>query len=146
MCTSKHEKGLVKIPLLFLVLSFFPCICTSSPSLLCMQKVDLGRVATSMYLLRLPRMKEIVGKNFSNFKQHAIDPLTVPFRHDAAREEERLETLQASLEQRAKLREEREKKKKNEEKKRMEKQNSLYSKSTMKNSGRTKAEKRKARR
>ncbi|PHJ23668.1 dead deah box helicase domain-containing protein [Cystoisospora suis] len=113
--------------------------------LLPFSKLDLGRVATSMYLLRLPRMKEIVGKNFSNFKQHAIDPLTVPFRHDAAREEERLETLQASLEQRAKLREEREKKK-NEEKKRMEKQNSLYSKSTMKNSGRTKAEKRKARR
>lgn len=105
-------------------------------------------MATSLCLLRLPRMKEIVGKNFSNFKQHAVDPLTVPFKRDPAREEERLETLQASLDQRAKLKEEREKKKRNEEKKKTERQrNSVYSQSMLKASGRrTKAEKRRARR
>ena len=53
------------------------------------KEVDLGDVATSFAVLRIPRVKEILGKKMANFTAHAIKPDDVPF-SDSAREKARL--------------------------------------------------------
>merc|ERR1719433_1167653 len=55
--------------------------------------LDLGGVATCYCLLRLPRIKEILGRKINNFEQSEIDPATVPFR-DKNQERERQVRLQ----------------------------------------------------
>ncbi|KEP62006.1 UNVERIFIED_CONTAM: DEAD/DEAH box helicase domain-containing protein [Hammondia hammondi] len=110
--------------------------------LLPFQSLDLGRLATAFALLRLPRMKEIVGRRISNFTQSAADPLKIPFRFDSAREAERLAGLSEALEQRAKRHTERERKRENARKK----QNEKEARADLRNPHRTKAEKRKVKR
>ncbi|EAS01115.2 DEAD-box ATP-dependent RNA helicase (macronuclear) [Tetrahymena thermophila SB210] len=41
--------------------------------------LDIGWVARSFFLLRLPRIKEILSKHIKNFHQSEIDPDTIPF-------------------------------------------------------------------
>lgn len=55
--------------------------------------LDLGGMATCYCLLRLPRIKEILGRKIKNFEQSEIDPATVPFR-DKNQERERQVRLQ----------------------------------------------------
>nr|PIM02382.1 DEAD/DEAH box helicase domain-containing protein [Toxoplasma gondii COUG] len=110
--------------------------------LLPFQNLDLGRLATAFALLRLPRMKEIVGRRISNFTQSAADPLKIPFRFDSAREAERLAGLSDALEQRAKRHTERERRRENARKKQSEKE----ARADLRNPHRTKAEKRKVKR
>lgn len=57
--------------------------------------LDLGSLATSFCLLRLPRIKEILGKRIEHFEQSAVKPSTVPFTNKK-QEQRRLEALQAS--------------------------------------------------
>ncbi|KRX10171.1 P-loop containing nucleoside triphosphate hydrolase [Pseudocohnilembus persalinus] len=44
------------------------------------QKLDIGHVANSFFLFRLPRIKEILGKSITNFKQQDIDLSQIPFK------------------------------------------------------------------
>lgn len=60
--------------------------------------LDLGSLATGYCLLRLPRMKEILGKKIKGFEQSKIDPLTVPF-PNKAQEKLRQEKLQQQQEE-----------------------------------------------
>eukprot|EP00747_Dinoflagellata_sp_TGD_P165146 gnl/TRDRNA2_/TRDRNA2_186034_c0_seq1.p1 gnl/TRDRNA2_/TRDRNA2_186034_c0~~gnl/TRDRNA2_/TRDRNA2_186034_c0_seq1.p1 ORF type:complete len:722 (+),score=154.79 gnl/TRDRNA2_/TRDRNA2_186034_c0_seq1:84-2249(+) len=62
------------------------------------RKLDLGAVATSFCLLRMPRLKEILGQKVKNFEQSEVHPDTVPFR-DKAQEAQRQEKLQKQLTQ-----------------------------------------------
>lgn len=90
------------------------------------KQLDLGGVATSYCLLRLPRIKEILGKKIKNFEQSKIDPATVPFR-DRNQERERQMKLQKWREEAAanekseaeKARDERRKKRKEEKEKKL---------------------------
>ena len=41
--------------------------------------LDIGRVAYSFFLLRIPRIKEILGKSIASFEQHPTDPNEVPW-------------------------------------------------------------------
>jgi len=66
------------------------------PYLFPFKSLDLGALATGFGLLRLPRMKEILGRNIRNFQQSPVDPLSVPFR-DKKQEKQR----QAKLQQQA---------------------------------------------
>merc|ERR1712070_156114 len=63
-----------------------------------MAKLDIGRLATGYCLLRLPRIKEIMGKHIEHFQQSPIDPKTVPLRNKK-QEKQRQERLQQQLEQ-----------------------------------------------
>ena len=76
-----------------------------------LQRLNLGRLATAMRLLRIPRMREIVGKSVKDFKQSDIDPATIPFKNDEAREKERQEQLHQLHAKREEQRKAREKKK-----------------------------------
>jgi len=60
--------------------------------------LDLGSLATGFCLLRLPRMKEILGKKISNFEQSPVNPETVPFKNKA-QEKLRKEKLQQKQEE-----------------------------------------------
>lgn len=51
------------------------------------RSLDLGALATGFCLLRLPRMKEILGRKIKHFQQSPVDPALVPFRD---RKQERL--------------------------------------------------------
>ena len=62
-------------------------------------ELDLGGVATSMGLLRLPRMKEILSKKINNFVQSEVDPDTIPFK-DKVREQRRQERMKKEKEER----------------------------------------------
>lgn len=62
--------------------------------------LDLGGLATGFCLLRLPRIKEIVGRKIRNFQQSEIHPASVPFR-DRAQERLRQETLTRKQEEAA---------------------------------------------
>jgi ATP-dependent RNA helicase DDX55/SPB4 len=55
--------------------------------------LELGGLATQMGLLRLPRMKEILGRKIQGFRQSDVDPLTVPFQNKK-REKQRKTQLQ----------------------------------------------------
>ena len=52
------------------------------------KEVDLGDVATSFAVLRIPRVKEILGKKLENFVAHAVKPDDVKF-SDPVREKAR---------------------------------------------------------
>jgi hypothetical protein len=45
------------------------------------KKLDIGNVANSFFLLRLPRIKEILGRKIEHFEQSEIDPSTIPFKN-----------------------------------------------------------------
>ncbi|XP_026193618.1 DEAD-box ATP-dependent RNA helicase 18 [Cyclospora cayetanensis] len=79
-------------------------------------QLNLGRLGMSMRLLRLPRMREIVGKSLKDFVQSDIDPATVPFKHDERRERERQQQLEQLFAKREQLKHAREKKKLQEQK------------------------------
>lgn len=57
------------------------------------KRLELGPLATGFNLLRLPRMKEILGRQIRNFTQSDVDPSTVPFK-DKSQEKVRLEKLE----------------------------------------------------
>jgi len=90
------------------------------------KRLDLGGMATCYCLLRLPRIKEILGRKIHNFEQSAMDPATVPFR-DKNQERERQLRLQKWREEAAaneksqaeQAREERRKQRKEEKEKRL---------------------------
>jgi len=42
--------------------------------------LDIGNLANSFFLLRIPRVKEILGKTVSNFTPSEIDPNTLAFK------------------------------------------------------------------
>jgi len=67
------------------------------PFLFPFKELDLGGVARGFCLLRLPRMKEILGKRIGGFVQSDINPMTVPFR-SKAQEKQRQETLKRKRE------------------------------------------------
>lgn len=48
-------------------------------------ELEVGELASSLALLRIPRVKEILGKHIQGFVQSAVDPKSVPFK-DKARE------------------------------------------------------------
>lgn len=56
------------------------------------KELDLGRVAQSFGVLRVPRVKEILGKKIENFEQSSICPDDVKF-SDPKKEEERMKEL-----------------------------------------------------
>ena len=41
--------------------------------------MDLGNAANSFFLLRIPRIKEILSKKIHNFSQSDINPETISF-------------------------------------------------------------------
>jgi len=57
-----------------------------------MKELDIGRVAQSFGVLRIPRVKEILGKKIENFQQSQIAPDDVKF-SDPKKEEERQKEL-----------------------------------------------------
>jgi len=52
----------------------------------------LGVLARSFCLLRIPRVKEILGKQIEGFTQSSVDPETIPYK-DSGKEAKRLEAL-----------------------------------------------------
>lgn len=44
------------------------------------KNMDLGSVAKSFFLLRIPRIKEILGKKIQNFVPSEIDPNSIKFK------------------------------------------------------------------
>merc|ERR1719188_2458788 len=62
--------------------------------------LDLGALATGFCLLRLPRIKEILGRKIRGFQQSEVDPATVPFTAKA-QEKLRQEKLRKAREERA---------------------------------------------
>jgi len=43
------------------------------------KNVDLGMIAYSFFLFRIPRVKEILGKSIASFKQSQIDIESIPW-------------------------------------------------------------------
>lgn len=43
------------------------------------KNIDIGQIANSFYLFRIPRVKEIIGKNITSFQQHQIDIDNIPW-------------------------------------------------------------------
>merc|ERR1719506_2904526 len=70
--------------------------------------LDLGGLATQLGLLRLPRMKEILGRKIKGFTASDVHPITVPFLN-RKREKQRQEQLKVDLAKREEERAEREK-------------------------------------
>ncbi|KAF4668670.1 ATP-dependent RNA helicase ddx55, partial [Perkinsus olseni] len=71
------------------------------------KELDLGDVATSFSLLRLPRVKEIMGRQIANFVQSDVAPDSVAY-SDATKEaarQERLKKVEIEREERKKRRE-----------------------------------------
>jgi len=62
--------------------------------------MDLGGLATGYCLLRIPRIKEILGKKIANFERSSVDPASVPFRNKA-HEKQRQAKLKEEQEQKA---------------------------------------------
>mmetsp|Transcript_28540 Transcript_28540/g.94693 ORF Transcript_28540/g.94693 Transcript_28540/m.94693 type:complete len:715 (-) Transcript_28540:91-2235(-) len=50
------------------------------PYLFPFKALDMGGLATTFCMLRMPRMKEILGKKIKGFEQSAIHPESVPFK------------------------------------------------------------------
>ena len=70
-------------------------------------KVNIGLLANSFGLLKLPRVKEIRGKMIADFQTHKMDYFTIPF-PDAKTEADRQEKLEGQMELINKIRAERE--------------------------------------
>jgi len=70
--------------------------------------LDLGGLATQLGLLRLPRMKEILGRKIKGFTASDVHPITVPFLN-RKREKQRQEQLKVDLAKREEELAEREK-------------------------------------
>ncbi|CAE7874379.1 DDX55 [Symbiodinium microadriaticum] len=51
------------------------------PYLFPFKSLDIGSLATGYCLLRLPRIKEILGKHVKGFQQSDVNPTEVPFRN-----------------------------------------------------------------
>eukprot|EP00397_Hematodinium_sp_SG-2012_P013759 GEMP01013980.1.p1 GENE.GEMP01013980.1~~GEMP01013980.1.p1 ORF type:complete len:631 (+),score=162.21 GEMP01013980.1:161-2053(+) len=62
-----------------------------------LKDLPIGYAATGYALLRLPRMKEILGKKWEGFSQSAVAPYSVPFLN-AKREAQRLEKAEKDRE------------------------------------------------
>eukprot|EP00928_Gymnodinium_smaydae_P070358 TRINITY_DN54204_c0_g1_i1.p1 TRINITY_DN54204_c0_g1~~TRINITY_DN54204_c0_g1_i1.p1 ORF type:complete len:700 (-),score=166.91 TRINITY_DN54204_c0_g1_i1:52-2151(-) len=62
------------------------------PYIFPLKQLDFGSLGTGFCLLRLPRMKEILGKHIKGFKNSVIRPIDVPFR-DKKQEKQRQERL-----------------------------------------------------
>lgn len=75
------------------------------PFLFPFKDLDLGNLATGYALLRLPRIKEILGKQVKGFQQSQVDPASVPFK-SKKQEKQRKEKLAKDLEEREKNKEE----------------------------------------
>lgn len=75
------------------------------PFLFPFKDLDLGNLATGYALLRLPRIKEILGKQVKGFQQSEVDPASVPFKNKK-QEKQRKEKLAKDLEDREKNKEE----------------------------------------
>lgn len=43
------------------------------------KNISIGYTAQSFFLLRIPRVKEILGKKIDNFTQSKIDPEDIPW-------------------------------------------------------------------
>lgn len=43
------------------------------------EKLDIGNLANSFKLLRLPRIKEIIGKHVYNFEQSSVNPESIVY-------------------------------------------------------------------
>merc|ERR1719221_500637 len=59
--------------------------------------LDLGALATGFCLLRMPRMKEILGRKIKGFQQSSVSPADVPFKNKA-QEKQRQEALKKKKE------------------------------------------------
>mmetsp|Transcript_23876 Transcript_23876/g.50951 ORF Transcript_23876/g.50951 Transcript_23876/m.50951 type:complete len:727 (-) Transcript_23876:61-2241(-) len=70
------------------------------------KSLDLGGVATSYCLLRLPRLKEILGRRIAGFEQSSVDPNSVPFK-DKKAEKRRLEILKVKQQEQDQVEQER---------------------------------------
>jgi len=70
------------------------------PFLFPFKKLDIGSLATGFCVLRLPRMKEILGKKIPGFSQSPINPMSVPFT-SKAQEKSRQEKLKKAEEEKA---------------------------------------------
>jgi len=57
-----------------------------------MKDLDIGYLAQSFTLFRLPRITEIIGKNIQNFKQSELDIDLIPY-EDKHLEKKRLAVL-----------------------------------------------------
>ncbi|CDJ43571.1 RNA helicase, putative, partial [Eimeria tenella] len=79
-------------------------------------QLDLGKLGTALRLLRLPRMREVVGKSLKSFVQSPVDPLSVPYKYDLEREQQRQQQLQQLRAKRQQQQKEKERKKKQQEK------------------------------
>ncbi|BAM40158.1 ATP-dependent RNA helicase [Theileria orientalis strain Shintoku] len=89
-------------------------------------KLDYGSLATSLGVLRIPRVKEILGKNISHFLQSSVNPRDVPFL-DAEKESRRLKELSEHVPERRKpAKKEPEKSKRTRSEKRKAKRNNTY--------------------
>uniref|UniRef100_A0A0G4G7G3 ATP-dependent RNA helicase n=1 Tax=Chromera velia CCMP2878 TaxID=1169474 RepID=A0A0G4G7G3_9ALVE len=83
------------------------------------KKLELGRVANFYALLRIPRVKEILGRRVEHFQQSPLDPQLVPFK-DAERETARQTRLAAEKDKREQRKEERERERERQAKKKEE--------------------------
>ncbi|UKJ90397.2 ATP-dependent RNA helicase [Theileria orientalis] len=89
-------------------------------------KLDYGSLATSLGVLRIPRVKEILGKNISHFLQSSVNPKDVPFL-DPEKESRRLKELSEYVpEKRKSVKKEPEKSKRTRSEKRKTKRNNTY--------------------
>eukprot|EP00392_Amoebophrya_sp_AT5.2_P005664 g5674.t1 len=86
------------------------------------EELPLGELASSLCLLRIPRIREILGRRISGFVQSAIHPENVPFA-DKAREKQRQEKLARIKAEEAERDLEAEKRAAEKEKERKQKQN-----------------------
>lgn len=60
--------------------------------------LDMGGIAKAFCLLRLPRMKEILGRHIKGFEQSSVKPISVPFK-DKNQEKQRQESVKRKAEQ-----------------------------------------------
>ena len=74
------------------------------------KELDLGFLAQGFCLLRIPRVKEILGKKIENFEQSEIDPEQIAYL-DTAKEERRQKVLLEKERERVRVLEEKKKKK-----------------------------------
>jgi len=65
------------------------------------KELDLGELATGFCMLRIPRIKEILGRRIKNFEQSHVHPASVPFKNKKQERlrQEQLAAKQAELEQ-----------------------------------------------
>jgi len=68
------------------------------PFIFPMKSLDLGSLANCFCLLRIPRMKETLGKKIKGFIQSSIHPESVPFK-DKGQEKQRQEKLKRLAEE-----------------------------------------------